>query len=144
MSVLLSLFFENRLPEDFVDTFKAWDQLVKKTFLSAIVDSEISSLDDEQYNYLTNVLNLKEGYNKYIRIYFFNIILNKAKIFEDSIKEILIDFLGTIGSTGTLRSLYILFYKRDKDAALATFEKYRNFYHPIAVKYIELAFRALS
>ena len=67
---MVNLFFENRLPEDFVDTFKAWDQLVKKTFLSAIVDSEISSLDDEQYNYLTNVLNLKEGYNFFKNLFF--------------------------------------------------------------------------
>ena len=138
-----NLFFENKLPEDFVDTFKAWDQLIKTSFLSRIKDSE-KSLDDEQYDYLTNVLNLKEGYNGYIRIHFFYIILNKAKTFEDSIKEILIEFLGTIGSTSTLRNLYTLFYKRDKDAALATFEKYRNFYHPSAVKYIELAFRTLN
>ena len=138
----VALFFDNNLPEDFVDTFKSWDEQIKYTFLGEIESSE-KMLDDVQYNYITNVLNLKEGYNSIIRIYFFSIVLNKAKTLEDPIKELLIEFLGTVGRINYMLDLYPAFYKRDKDAALATLEKYRNFYHPMVVRRVELALRSL-
>lgn len=138
----VALFFDNNLPEDFVDTFKSWDEQMKYIFLGEISSSE-KMLDDVQYNYITNVLNLKEGYNSIIRIYFFIIVLNKAKTLEDPIKELLIEFLGTVGRINYMLDLYPAFYKRDKDAALATLEKYRNFYHPMVVRRVELALRSL-
>ena len=140
---MVSLFNENQLPSDFVDTFKSWEEEVKDSFLTYIL-MEKKELDDEQYNYLTNKLNLRKGYNGMIKVFYYYIILQRAKKLEDEVKNDLIEFLGTIGRINYLRDLYPSFYRRDKDAALETFEKYRNFYHPMVVKYIELEFKKLS
>ena len=43
-----------------------------------------------------------------------------------------------------LRPLYIAFYNRDKETALATFEKYKSSYHPIAQRMIELDLKKLD
>ena len=140
---MISLFNENKLPSDFADIFKSWEEEIKDAFLTYIL-IEQKELDDEQYNVLTNKLNLRKGYNGIIKYFYYMIILQRAKKLEDEIKNDLIEFLGTIGRINYLRGLYPEFYKRDKDAALETFEKYRNFYHPMVVKYIELDFKKLS
>ena len=140
---MISLFNENKLPSDFVDTFKSWEEEIKDAFLTYIL-MDTKELDNEQYNYLTNKLNLRKGYNGIIKFTYYLIILQRAKKLEDEIKNDLIEFLGTIGRINYLRELYPAFYRRDKDAALETFEKYKNFYHPMVVKYIELEFKKLS
>ena len=139
---MISLFNENKLPPDFVDIFKSWDEEIKLSFLSYILIEE-KELDDEQYNYLTNKLDLRKGYNGMIKCTYYLIVLKRAKNLEAEIKKDLIEFLGTIGRINFLVTLYPAFYIRDKDAALETFEKYRNFYHPLVVKEIELEFKKL-
>ena len=140
---MIKLFYENKLPDDFDKTFKEWTAEIQTDFLVYILNSE-KQLDDEQYNYIINVLNLTRGYNVQIKVFSYSIVLTKRNILEDNIKKELIEFLGTIGRINYLRELYPAFYIRDKDAALETFEKYRNFYHPMVVKYIELALRNLG
>ena len=140
---MISLFNENKLPADFVDIFKAWGEEIKESFLAYLM-SDKKILDDEQYNYITNVLNLRKDFNGLIKFSYYLTILKRAKNLEDEIKQDLIEFLGTIGRINYLRELYPAFYMRDKNAALETFEKYRNFYHPMVVKYIELEFKKLS
>ena len=58
-------FNENSLPENFTEIFIGWEREVRNLFMTLIFDDD-KELTDEQYNYLTNVLNLKEGYNKVI------------------------------------------------------------------------------
>ena len=137
------LFYQNKLEEDFVEIFKNWHMDVKQSFLTTIYISD-KILDEVQYNYLTNVLDLKEGYNSQLRYEYYLIILTKSNILEDKIKQDLIEYLGTIGRINYLRDLYPAFYKKDKDAALETFEKYKNFYHPMVVKYVEIELKNLS
>ncbi len=43
-----------------------------------------------------------------------------------------------------LRPLYIDFYKKDKETARATFEKYKSSYHPIAQRLIEMDLKNLD
>ena len=139
----IELFYQNKLEEDFVEIFKNWHMDVKQSFLTTIYISD-KILDEVQYNYLTNVLDLKEGYNSHLRYEYYLIILTKSNILEDKIKQDLIEYLGTIGRINYLRDLYPAFYKKDKDAALETFEKYKNFYHPMVVKYVEIELKNLS
>ena len=140
---MIKLFYENKLPPDFVRTFKEWGDEMQTEFLIYINNNQ-KELDDEQYNYVINNLNLTREYNAAIKAFSYSIILRKRNTLEDIIKEELIEFLGTIGRINYLRDLYPAFYLKDPNAALETFEKYRNFYHPTVVKYIELAFKNMS
>ena len=140
---MVSLFNENNLPSDFDKTFKQWDVELQMDFLTYILTQE-KDLDDEQYNYIKNVLKLTKEYNVHIKVNAYMILLNKRSNLEDDLKQELIEFLGTTGRINYLRELYPAFYKKDKNAALETFEKYRNLYHPMVVKYIELALKNLS
>ena len=58
----ISLFYDNNLPDTFVDIFKGWNHLLRQYFLNTIKDTD-RELDDYQLSYLSNTLNLKEGYN---------------------------------------------------------------------------------
>ena len=60
------------------------------------------------------------------------------------IKEAVDSFLGKHGRINYIKPLYTAFAQRDKETAMATFEKYRSFYHPLVFKYIVLALRALK
>ena len=133
-------FKNNELPDNFKDIFLKWDNSVQVYFLASINES----LDDTQSNWLTNKLNLKEGYNYQIKGIYFNIALNLIKEFDDTIKNALIKYLGEIGRFSILRPLYIGFYKKDKNAALETFEKYKKQYHQITVRFIESDLRKLD
>ena len=138
----VSLFYQNKLPENFIDTFKGWHTYLKQYFLNQIKDTE-KELEDSQLSYLSNTLNLKEGYNVEVTCSYLLIVLLRGKTIEDDVKESLIDFLGKHGRINYVRPIYTAFFKRDKETALATFEKYRNFYHPTIVKYIELLLKTL-
>ena len=138
----VSLFYSNKLPSDFVETFKRWHSLLKQYFLNQIKDSG-RELDDIQLSYLSDILNLKEGYNVEVSFTYFMIILLHARIIEEDVKKSLIDFLGKHGRINYVRPLYTEFFKRDKETALSTFEKYKTFYHPTIVKYIELLLKTL-
>ena len=140
---MVRLFNENNLPSDFDKTFKQWDVELQMDFIAYILTQE-KELDDEHYNYIYNTLKLTKEYNIQIKVNGYKILLNKRSILENDLKEELIEFLGTTGRINYLRELYPAFYKKDKNAALETFEKYRNIYHPMVVKYIELALKNLS
>ncbi len=138
----VELFFNEKLDDSFIDVFKEWYSTVKVYFLSFIISNEKGSkLSDKNYNFLAEKLNLKEGYNAEIRYRFFLIMLKNRK--EDYL-DYLINFLGEFGRTSYLRPLYIEFYKVDKEKAVETFNKYKSFYHPIAVSYIELDWKKLN
>ena len=136
-------FYKNNLPSDFKDTFVKWHTLLKQYFLSTLRETD-KEFDDNQLNYLSNVLNLKEGYNAEVNFGYFMSVLLHGKTIESDVKEALILFLGKFGRMKYLRPLYIAFYNRDKETALATFEKYKSSYHPIAQRLIELDLKKLD
>ena len=138
----VTLFYENKLPDDFINTFKEWHTLLKLYFLNQIKDND-RELDDIQLSYLSNTLNLKQGYNVEVSNAYFLIVLLHGKTIEEDVKESLISFLGKHGRINYVRPIYTAFLKRDKETAIATFEKYRNFYHPSIVKAIELLLKTL-
>ena len=138
----VSNFYENKLPSDFVDTFKGWHTLLKQYFLNLIKDTD-KELDDIQLSYLSNTLNLKEGYNVEVSCSYLLIVLLHGKKIENDVLNALIDFLGKHGRINYIRPIYTAFIKRDKETALKVFQQYRNFYHPSIVKYIELLLQRL-
>ena len=135
-----SLFYEKNLPENFIDTFKGWSNLLQTYFLGKIGDKV---LDDDHLSYLTYTLNLKEGYNVEITCSYLIIVLSNVKTIEGDVKETLDSFLGKHGRINYLRPLYTLYIKIDKPAAVATFEKNRNFYHHMIIKAVESLIRTL-
>ena len=116
--------------------------MLKRYFLNKIKDTD-KELDDIQLSFLSNTLNLKEGYNVEVSCSYLLIVLLRGRTIEDDVMESLIAFLGKHGRINYVRPIYTAFFKRDKETALATFEKYRNFYHPTIVKYIELLLKTL-
>ena len=138
----ISLFYENNLPDTFVDIFKGWNHLLRQYFLNTIKDTD-KELDDYQLSYLSNTLNLKEGYNVEITCPYLLIVLQRGRTIEDNVKEVLDSFLGKHGRINYIRPLYAAYIKRDREAAKATFEKNRNFYHPSIVKTIEYLLKTL-
>ena len=139
---MVKLFYENKLPENFVETFKGWFTLLKQNFLNKIKENDVE-LTDEQLTYLSDTLNLKQGYNVEVSCSYFLTVLYHGKVLKDDVKEALIDFLGKHGRINYLRPIYKAFYLRDKELALKTLDKYRSFYHSIIIKYIELDLKAL-
>ena len=138
----ISLFYDNNLPDTFVDIFKGWNHLLRQYFLNTIKDTD-RELDDYQLSYLSNTLNLKEGYNVEVTCSYLLIVLQRGKTIEDNVKEALDSFLGKHGRINYIRSIYTAYIKRDREAAKATFEKNRNFYHPSIVKTIEYLLKTL-
>ena len=136
----VSQFYEKRLPQNFTDTFKGWSNLMQTYFLGKIGNKE---LDNEHLSYLTYTLNLKEGYNVEITCNYLLIVLFNVKTIEGDVKVTLDSFLGKHGRINYVRPLYTQYIKIDKQAAVATFEKNRNFYHPMVVKAIESLIRTL-
>ena len=140
---MVNLFYQNKLPDNFVDIFKGWFSLLKQNFLSRIKEANIE-LTDDQLELLSDKLNLKQGYNVEVTCLYYLIVLYLGKIFKDDVKDALIEFLGTIGRINYVRPLYTALYLRDKELAIKTLDKYRNFYHATIIKYIELDFKTLG
>ena len=136
-------FYNNILPDNFIDIFKKWHTLVKQYFLNKLKETE-KELEDSQLNLLSNKLNLKEGYNAEINFGYFMVVLLHGKVIEEDVKNALINFLGKFGRMKYLRPLYRALYVRDKETAMSTFEKWKSSYHPIAVRLIELDFKSLE
>ena len=136
-------FYKNQLPDDFKNTFVGWQTLLKQYFLNTIKDTE-KELEDGQLKLLSEELNLKEGYNAEVNFGYFMVVLLHGKELDDVFKTALIAFLGKFGRLKYLRPLYRALYVRDKDTALATFEKWKSSYHPIAVRLIELDFKSME
>ena len=72
------------------------------------------------------------------------LILKYGKNISQNVENALIDFLGHHGRINYLRPIYSEFYKRNKQSALATLNKYRSFYHAIVIKYIELDLKLIG
>ena len=136
-------FYNNNLPSNFKETFIKWHTLLKQYFLSTIRETD-KTLDSTQLDMLSNILNLKEGYNAEVNFGYFMCVLQNGPTIANDVKEALINFLGKFGRMKYLRPLYIAFYKRDKESALSTFEKYKSSYHPIAQRLIELDLKKLD
>jgi len=102
-------FYKNNFTDKFIDTFKAWHTLVKQYFLNKLKETE-KELEDEQLNFLSNKLNLKEGYNAEVNFGYFMVVLLHGKVIEEDVKNALITFLGKFGRLKYLRpyiGLYI-------------------------------------
>ena len=140
---MVNLFYENKLPENFVKIYKGWFTLLKQNFLNRIKETN-KELTDEQLSYLSDTLNLKTGYDVEVTTLYFLIVLEHGKILKEEVIEALIDFLGKHGRINYIRPLYKDFYLRDKKRALETLNKYRNFYHAIIIKYVELDLKTLG
>ena len=140
---MVNLFYENKLPENFVEIYKGWFTLLKQNFLNRIKETN-KELTDEQLSYLSDKLNLKTGYDVEVTTLYFLIVLEHGKILKEEVIEALIDFLGKHGRINYIRPLYKDFYLRDKKRALETLNKYRNFYHAIIIKYVELDLKTLG
>ena len=140
---MVKLFYENNLPENFVEIYKGWFTLLKQNFLNKIKEKN-KELTEEQLTYLSDTLNLKTGYDVEVSTLYFLVVLEHGKTLKEDFLEALVDFLGKHGRVNYLRSIYKDFYKRDKKKALDTLNMYRNFYHATAIKYIELDLKLLG
>ena len=110
---MVALFYANKLPENFVDIFKGWFTFLKQEFLNRIKNSQ-KQLTDEQYIYLSDILNLKTGYDIEVSTLYYLIILGLGKTLREDIIDNFVDFLGKYGRMGYIRPLYNAFYKREK------------------------------
>jgi len=136
-------FYNNNLPSNFPDIFKAWKTLLKQYFLNNLRETD-KELENSQLNLLSNVLNLKEGYNAEVNFGYFMVVLLHGKTLDNAFKNALVAFLGKFGRLKYLRPLYRTLYVRDKEAALSAFNQWKSSYHPIAVRLIELDFKNLE
>ena len=135
-------FYDDKLGDDFVKTFKDWFTLLKQNFLNKIKETDIE-LSFTQLNYLNEKLELIQGkYNVEVSCSYYLTVLYHGALstkFEDS----LVDFLGKHGRINYIRPLFSALARRNKELAIKTLDKYRNFYHSIIIKYIEIDLKSL-
>ena len=135
-------FYDDKLGDDFVKTFKDWFTLLKQNFLNKIKETDIE-LSDTQLNYLNEKLELIQGkYNVEVSCSYYLTVLYHGALstkFEDS----LVDFLGKHGRINYIRPLFSALARRNKELTIKTLDKYRNFYHSIIIKYIEIDLKSL-
>ena len=135
-------FFDGNYSESFKDTFMKWDSNKKLYYLLQIHTNEKGTqLPDKGFKFLGETLNLKEGYNSEINQEFFSIMLDNKRL---DYKNDLIKFLEKYGRMKYLRPLYRGWGAIDKSGAYACFEKNKNWYHPTAVRLIEMDFKKLN
>ena len=135
-------FFDGTYEESFKDIFKKWGSNKKLYYLLQIHTNEKGTqLPDKGFKFLGETLNLKEGYNSEINQEFFLIMLDNKRL---DYKNELINFLEKYGRMKYLRPLYRGWGAIDKSGAYACFEKNKNWYHPTAVRLIEMDFKKLN
>ena len=133
-------FFDKKYDKSFNETFSKWHTNKKLYYLLQIHTNE-KGVDDEGLKYLGETLNLKEGYNSEINNEFFKIMLDNKKLtYIEELKE----FLGKFGRMKFLRPLYRGWGSIDKVSAYTCFEYNKYWYHPIAVRLIEMDFKKLK
>lgn len=127
----VSLFINDKLNNDFKTTFNKWTSLQKVDFITKINESK---LNDKQYYYLTNTLDLVNTKNNAeIKFAYYNLSLQNNRLDNlESIKE----FLGTIGRMKYIKPLYQKLALIDKKLAKRIFKKNKALYHPLAVRII--------
>ncbi|KAJ9615028.1 Leucyl aminopeptidase yscIV [Cladophialophora chaetospira] len=79
-------------------------------------------------NYMGFVYNLKETRNVEISARYYQVAL---KANDQSIKNFVVKLLGEVGRMKFVRPLYRALMKMDYEVAVETFEKNKDFYHPI-------------
>ena len=133
-------FFDKKYDKSFNETFSKWHTNKKLYYLLQIHTNE-KGVDDEGLKYLGETLNLKEGYNSEINNEFFKIMLDNKKLtYIEELKA----FLGKFGRMKFLRPLYRGWGSIDKVSAYTCFEYNKYWYHPIAVRLIEMDFKKLK
>ena len=135
-------FYENKLSDDFVKTFKNWFTLLKQNFLNKIKESDIE-LSETQLEFLNEKLELIQGkYNVEVSCSYYLTVLYHGTL-STKFEESLVDFLGKHGRINYIRPLFSALARRNKELAIKTLDKYRNFYHSIIIKYIEIDLKSL-
>ena len=135
-------FYENKLGDDFVKTFKDWFTLLKQNFLNKIKESDIE-LSETQLEFLNEKLELIQGkYNVEVSCSYYLTVLYHGTL-STKFEESLVDFLGKHGRINYIRPLFSALARRNKELAIKTLDKYRNFYHSIIIKYIEIDLKSL-
>ena len=135
-------FYENKLSDDFVKTFKDWFTLLKQNFLNKIKESDIE-LSETQLDFLNEKLELIQGkYNVEVSCSYYLTVLYHGTL-STKFEESLVDFLGKHGRINYIRPLFSALARRNKELAIKTLDKYRNFYHSIIIKYIEIDLKSL-
>ena len=125
---------------NFNAVFTEWHEYQREYFLKLVIfEPKASELTDQQYAVLNNTLNLGEGWNSEISYMFFTIMLLNKKT-DDASVAMLEKFLAKYGRMKFIRPLYTSLAKINKTKAVEIFNKYKAFYHPIAVRLIELDF----
>ena len=135
-------FYENKLSDDFVKKFKDWFTLLKQNFLNKIKESDIA-LSETQLEFLNEKLELIQGkYNVEVSCSYYLTVLYHGTL-STKFEESLVDFLGKHGRINYIRPLFSALARRNKELAIKTLDKYRNFYHSIIIKYIEIDLKSL-
>ena len=135
-------FYENKLSDDFVKKFKDWFTLLKQNFLNKIKESDIE-LSETQLEFLNEKLELIQGkYNVEVSCSYYLTVLYHGTL-STKFEESLVDFLGKHGRINYKRPLFSALARRNKELAIKTLDKYRNFYHSIIIKYIEIDLKSL-
>ena len=135
-------FYENKLGDDFVKKFKDWFTLLKQNFLNKIKESNIE-LSEKQLEFLNEKLELIQGkYNVEVSCSYYLTVLYHGTL-STKFEESLVDFLGKHGRINYIRPLFSALARRNKELAIKTLDKYRNFYHSIIIKYIEIDLKSL-
>ena len=135
-------FYENKLGDDFVKKFKDWFTLLKQNFLNKIKESDIE-LSETQLEFLNEKLELIQGkYNVEVSCSYYLTVLYHGAL-STKFEESLVDFLGKHGRINYIRPLFSALARRNKELAIKTLDKYRNFYHSIIIKYIEIDLKSL-
>ena len=125
--------------EEFMNVFKnEWVTLQKQYFLRTVYDRSLNNpLNQSQIDILYKNLTLYSGYNAEVNFEFFKIILQNVPD-DDDWYDYLKTFLGSFGRMKYIRPLYIGLAKINKAKALEFFDELKKYYHPIAIKYVEL------
>ncbi|KMU75743.1 leukotriene A-4 hydrolase hydrolase [Coccidioides immitis RMSCC 3703] len=85
-------------------------------------------LTPEQSRFMGQVYNFAQSQNIEVSYLYLQVGLKAG---DDSIVEPTIKLLGEIGRMKFVRPLYRTLEKFNRDIAVDTFEKHKNFYHPI-------------
>ena len=125
---------------NFDKVFKSWHEYQREYFLKLVISQpNANQLTDEQYAVFNTTLNLGEGWNSEITHMFLTLMLLNKKT-DDSSLAVLEKFLAKFGRMKFIRPLYNSLAKINKAKAIEIFNKYKAFYHPIAVRLIEIDF----
>jgi leukotriene-A4 hydrolase len=125
---------------DFDVVFKSWHEYQREYFLKLVISQpNANQLTDDQYAVFNTILNLGEGWNSEITHMFLTLMLLNKKT-DDASLAVLEAFLAKYGRMKFIRPLYNSLATINKAKAIEIFNKYKSFYHPIAVRLIELDF----